>query len=384
MMRVVQGIARERRGLALVLTLLLIVLLTVIVTEFSYEMQVDASLVGQQASASEAYFAARSAIALSMSILAADLVAGESEAQQTTSTAPGGMYDGLDEPWAANDVVVEFNESMVAVHMTDEYGKINLNALLYEDARGTEREFIPLVDALRYLFDARSQEWSPVDAILDWLDTDDVARPYGFESDYYESLDPPIVCKNGPMESTEELMLIPGVVESVYFGEPDEEKAQDEGEVEQAPLAELLTVHGHPEGRININTAQRAVLEAVFAADPQGGGAGMADQVMQRLEDVGPYLSRDELRAEGILPSARRPAQEGEEEEPQQAQVPAMEMFDVRSSVFRILGDSDAGGTSVRVEAYVWRDTPSEGEEGGLTASGSAQMFRVIDWRIGS
>ena len=109
----------------------------------------------------------------------------------------------------------------------------------------------------------------------------------------------------------------------------------------------------------------------------------MADQVMQRLEDTGPYLSREELRAEGILP-AIRPRQQGADEQPQQPQAPPMEMFDVRSSVFRIFGDSDAGGTSVRVEAYVWRDTPSEAEEGGLTASGSAQMFRIIDWRISS
>ena len=106
----------------------------------------------------------------------------------------------------------------------------------------------------------------------------------------------------------------------------------------------------------------------------------MAEQVMQRLEDVGPYLSREDLRNEGILP-ALRPVQTPEGEQPEQS-LPVAELFDVRSSVFRILGDSNAGGTTVRVEAYVWRDTPAEGDEGGLTASGSAQMFRVIDWRV--
>jgi type II secretory pathway component PulK len=375
-----------REGVALVLTLLLIVLLTVLVTEFAYEIQVDASRIGQQSSTTEAYFAARSAIALSMSVLAADLVAGESEAQQgAAAEGSGGMYDGLDEPWAADDVVVEFNESMVAVHMTDEYGKINLNALLYEDEGGVEREFTPLVDALRYLFDTRSREWSPVDAILDWLDADDFARPYGFENDHYQSLDPPIVCKNGPMDSLEELLLIPGVIEAVYFGEPDDEAAQEEGEVEQAPLAEVLTVHGHPEGRVNINTATGAVLEAMFAADPRQGGAGMADQVMQRLEETGPYVSREELRNEGILPALPPPPTgDAPAEDAGEQPLPAADLFDVRSSVFRILGDSTAGEVPVRVEAYVWRDTPTEGDEGGLSASGSAQLFRVIDWRVSS
>ncbi len=373
--------ACRREGLALVLTLLLIVLLTVLITEFAYEMQVGASQIGQQSSTAQAYFAARSAIALSMSVLAADLVAGEGEAQQGAAAGSGGMYDGLDEPWAADDVVVEFNENMVAIHMSDEYGKLNLNALLYEDAGGQEREFTPLVDALRYLFDARSQEWSPVDAILDWLDADDVARPYGFENDYYQSLDPPLNCKNGPMDSIEELLMIPGVIETVYFGEPDENAAQEEGEVESAPLSELLTVHGHPEGRVNVNTAPREVLEAMFAADPQG-GPGMADQVLQRLEDTGPYLSREELRNEGILPALQPPGAPTDGQQP--PPLPTTDLFDVRSSVFRILGDCSTGDGGVRVEAYVWRDTPSEADGGGLAASGAAQMFRVIDWRVTS
>jgi len=54
----------------------------------------------------------------------------------------------------------------------------------------------------------------------------------------------------------------------------------------------------------------------------------------------------------------------------------------VRSAVFKIVGDSSVGDVSVRVEAYIWRDTPSESEDGGLTASGAAQMFRIIDWRV--
>ncbi len=372
-----KGCAR-REGLALLLTLMFVVLLTVLVTEFAYEMQVDASLIGQQTSGAEGHLAARSAVALSMSILAADLMAGETEAGQgQIGAVAGGMYDGLDEPWAASDAVVEFNETMVAIHIVDEYGKINLNALIYEDQSGQEREFTPLVDAVRYLFDARSPEWNPTDAILDWLDSDDIVRPNGFENDYYESLETPIVCKNGPMDSIEELLLIPGVVEPLYFGDPDEEEAAASAEeTPPVPLAEMLTVHGHPEGRVNVNTAPGEVLEALFAANPNPGGAGSAEQVLQRIQDTGPYLSREELRNEGILPALPQPGQE----RPQEG--PVAELFDVRSSVFKIIGDSSVGDVTVRIEGYIWRDTPSEGEDGGLTASGSAQMFRVIDWRV--
>jgi general secretion pathway protein K len=368
----IRRVRSDREGLALVLTLLFIVLLTVLVSEFAYEMQVDASLIERETSTAEAGLAARSSIALSMSVLAADLMIGEDEARQGANGA-GGMYDGLDEPWATSEPVVEFNGKMVAIHIVDEYGKINLNALLYEDASGQEREFTPLVEALRYLFDARSAEWSPVDAVLDWLDSDDAARPGGFENDYYQSLETPVSCKNGPMDSIEELMLIPGFTEDLFFGRDDEDLKD---EVPQISVAESLTVHGHPEGRVNINTAPREVLDALFAAAPQQGGAGMAEQVLQRLDEIGPYVSRAELRNEGIVPAA--PAAGG------QADPAGADLFDVRSSVFHILGDAGAGDAPVRVEAYVWRDTPREGDDGSLTASGAAQMFRVIDWRAAS
>jgi hypothetical protein len=189
------------------------------------------------------------------------------------------------------------------------------------------------------------------------------------------------------MDSIEELLLIPGVTESLFFGEPADEAGDDEELAESiAPLAELLTVHGHPEGRVNVNTATREVLEALLAADPRGGNPGMADQILQRISEAGPYLNRAELRSEGILtppppPGDQRP---GQDQDGGPEQVTGPELFDVRSSVFRILGDSSAGDSSVRVEAYVWRDTPNEDEEGGLTASGAAQMFRVIDWRVTS
>ena len=92
----------ERDGVALILALVFVVLLAVIVTEFTYEMQVDAVLISQESTETEAILAGRSAIALSMSVLAADLIIGEEEAsaQQT------GVYDSLDEPWASGTPVV--------------------------------------------------------------------------------------------------------------------------------------------------------------------------------------------------------------------------------------------------------------------------------------
>lgn len=366
----------ERDGVALVLALVFVVLLAVIVTEFTYGMQVDATLINQKSTETEAILAGRSAIALSMSVLAADLIIGEEEARGQ----PGvGVYDSLDEPWASGTPVVDYNDVMVAIQIVDEYSKINLNALIYEDSSGQEVEFEPLVEAVRYIFEQRSDDADPTDAILDWLDSDDEPRPDGFERDYYEKLDPPIAIKNGPMDSIEELLLIPGVSQEMYFAEYEEEL--------DPPLlafADVFTVHGHPEGRVNVNTASVDVLEAMFAgASVTMGTSGSAEAILQRREEVGPFMSREELRSDGLLPPLPDPNQEGQQPQ-QEVPPPGPELFDVKSSVFLIQGEAKLGEVSAGVRAYVWRDTPQEDAVGQLNASGAAQMFRVIDWRLQS
>ncbi len=356
-----RNVRRDDAGVALVIALLFVVLLTVIVVEFAYEMQVDATLIERHTSTTEAYMAAKSSIALSMSMLAADLMLGEEEAEFESTD----VYDSLDEPWAESAPLLNLNEAMVSVQIDDEYGKINLNALVYEAGSG-EKEFGLLVDALMVLFEMREVEELPIDVILDWLDADDETRPEGAENDYYQGLEVPFECKNGPMDSIEELLLLPGITLEVFFGD-------DEADFEQLPLNELLTVHGHPEGRVNVNTAPFEVLVAMLTADGRDPAPSQkADEILQRLDEFGPYRSIGELRSEGILqelPPPRPQDKDGDDKK----RLPPPDLFEVASEVFRIQGDGQSGDTQVRVEAYVWRDTHG---------SGAAQMFRIIDWRI--
>src|SRR5690606_37078893 len=52
----------------------------------------------------------------------------------------------------------------------------------------------------------------------DWLDADDEPRPLGAEIDYYSGLSPAYACKNGPLETVEELLLVRGVTPRLLFG----------------------------------------------------------------------------------------------------------------------------------------------------------------------
>lgn len=58
-----------------------------------------------------------------------------------------------------------------------------------------------------------------VDAMLDWIDSDDTPRPFGAESDVYQGMSPPYKAKNGPIETIDELLKIKGMTPALLYGE---------------------------------------------------------------------------------------------------------------------------------------------------------------------
>ncbi len=109
-------------------------------------------------------------------------------------------------------------------------------------------------------------------SILDWIDEDDIPNPDGAE-EYYASLSAGYACKNGPLESLEELAFVKGITAEIYFGTQQAEPLEDlndlaleqdrtaEEEEGSVGLSELLTIYG--DGKINLNTALPCVLKAL-------------------------------------------------------------------------------------------------------------------------
>jgi type II secretory pathway component PulK len=94
--------------------------------------------------------------------------------------------------------------------VTDESGKINLNAMMQLDSSGQT--------LYNMLMQLPNMTDDVANSILDWLDPDDTPRENGAESDYYSSLNPPYQAKNGPLDSLEELLLVKGVTPQLLFG----------------------------------------------------------------------------------------------------------------------------------------------------------------------
>jgi len=56
-------------------------------------------------------------------------------------------------------------------------------------------------------------------AILDWRDPDNTPTPGGAEAEYYASLQPPYLPRNGPLQTTREMLMISGVTRELFLGE---------------------------------------------------------------------------------------------------------------------------------------------------------------------
>jgi general secretion pathway protein K len=100
-------------------------------------------------------------------------------------------------------------------------------------------------DALGRLFARLDLDPLLVDAVLDWIDADDVARPHGAERRWYGAETPPRVPANRPLRSVGELLLVRGIDPPTF-----------------ARLRPFVTVAG--EDGVNPNTAPPDVLLATW------------------------------------------------------------------------------------------------------------------------
>jgi hypothetical protein len=99
--------------------------------------------------------------------------------------------------------------------LSDESGKLNVNLLVLWQ----QENFLDEEQSRAILLPLPGMTYEIADAILDWLDEDEVPRKYGAESAYYEKLDPPRRSKNGRLDSLDELLLVRGVTPELLYGE---------------------------------------------------------------------------------------------------------------------------------------------------------------------
>ena len=239
----------DERGIALLLTLLVLTLLVALILEFDAEARREYRDAAAFRDNFKATVLARAAVQAARGTLQLDLLK-DKQANQ--------FFDALTDIWALPIMNYAIGDGLLNAQIEDERGKLNLNDLA---AAGDPIAKKAKVQRVKRLFELLQINPELVDAIVDWVDQDETPEPAGAESLYYQTLHPPYRAANAPLQTLLELRLIKGMTPEVI-----------------QKLSKLVTVYP-PEGesKVNLNTADPLVLQALDPRITQG----MAADIVQ-------------------------------------------------------------------------------------------------------
>ena len=287
---------RQRRGVALILVLAALTVLTVMLTEIQDESSAEFGSALAARDSIVAEYAAKSAINLSRLLIAAEptirrsltlvfaLVGGPRQIPvwQYADRILGAFNDqdgaegfaslaGVDPKLGKN---LGFKGAGFTLDIVDEDSKINFNVAARGDAFSQTRlasQILALIGSPQFspMFEGRDADDQYTDrrtvcqAIIDWVDPDQdqalcdptsqTAQQTGSEDSFYQLLKKPYQRKNAAFDSLEELHRVRGVSDDFWstFIDPDPDN----------PDKRIVTVWG--QGAVNVNTANPQTLLAL-------------------------------------------------------------------------------------------------------------------------
>ncbi|WP_372806436.1 general secretion pathway protein GspK [Pontiella sp.] len=285
MKKPISGIRKRKEGTALLVALFVLMILTVIIGSFAFEVKLESMLVSYKRKKFRAEMMARSGLEYGRALLDAHKQAKELEIEDMDEDKDGFMkaalyiQRGLPAP-----STIEFPDGgkfTVTVEPADTGRNINLL---------TRDQWLDIFE----MANVPSSDWDAmIDCLEDWIDENDFHGLNGAESDdpFYEEAGYPV--KNGPLDSVEELLLVKNWSPAILYGRP----ATDGEEDEIIGIADKLTVWG--DGKVNLNAATADILlsyseyedwelESVFEARKgEDGEADTLDDGIKSLGEVG-------------------------------------------------------------------------------------------------
>ncbi|ADW16836.1 type II secretory pathway component PulK-like protein [Desulfobulbus propionicus DSM 2032] len=233
-------IVANQSGMALVLTLLIVSFLVAMTVQLM--ITVDRQLT---ASSSQ-----REQVRLDAMVLGGlNLARAALLADQQDNT-----FDSPHDAWAAFDpdrLKSLTDDMQLVITVSDLSGRLQVNVLADTTNEAYRAVWLRFLLSGRFAVKERDEAEALLDAIGDWIDEDDDERPKGAESAYYQGLATPLACRNGPISTPEELLLVKGMTPVILYGD-----AEHEG------LLPYVTVLGG-DGKINLNAAPLPVLQAL-------------------------------------------------------------------------------------------------------------------------
>jgi general secretion pathway protein K len=332
-------------GMALVMVMCAIVVLSILAAAFALSMKVETRLAQNAGYEEQFLWMGVSGVQRAAWILAQENCPYTSLNQKWAN----GLGDPCDTNGPLADVSLDnypVGEGTVSISIIDLERWVNINTAN-----------TPTLQQALTLMERDPNDIAVVsDSILDWINPGDAPRVAGAKSDYYQGLTPPYFAKEAPIDDLSELQLIKGVTPEIYSGHaPDQQPdvfhhklglgaAPGQNFGNGLGLTNFFTPFSN--GRININTADRNVLQMI-----PGVNAAMADAIINQRADT-PFQNVGQLTAFTGL-------------NPQQIGLPC----DVRSSTYEVLVTAQLGdykrvyvailartaGTDFQIVRFYWQ-----------------------------
>ena len=286
---------KSKEGAALLVALWVLIILSLIVGSFAFEIQLEAMLVSHKRKKFRAEMMALSGLEYARAILDKQSEAKELEIEEMDDE-DGFMQAALFiKRGLSTTSTIELGEGSFSVTLESAEAGRNVNLL-------TREEWLEILE----MANVPSTDWDTmIDCLNDWIDEGDLHKLNGAESDdpFYQDRGYPV--KNGPLDSVEELLLIKGWGPDILHGKEEDE----EGDAIFG-IAKLLTVWG--DGKVNLNTAGADVLlsyaeyedwelESVLEARKgEDGESGTLDDGIKDLGEIGADPNKFKLQSDFV------------------------------------------------------------------------------------
>ena len=322
--------ARDRSGIALIMILLAIALVTSVVVQFSYDAHIDYSLAANEADEVRAYYLARSGVNLYKLILTADQkIASSNELKQLMQASGAGGFElwkmvpmidtamlrSVSDPEVPDEVKEQLQERFggiafdtlgkeggfldfdgnIHAEIEDEERKINLNNIADDRMDSpldspigralfgmtVDEKFDPLFDGYNAIDERKLSREEVIGNLIDWVDPNQQSiSTGGSEDNEYSGYEDRYTAKNAKFDTLAEVAMVRGVDDDFL-----------------ANFGKRITVWSN--GKVNINTADAEMIAALILA--YGEQALTADQAIEtakkliEFRDIQPFSKPDEF-----------------------------------------------------------------------------------------
>ena len=236
----------SKSGSALIVALWTLIILSLLVSAFAFDMRIEAGITSYYRKRLKAQYLARAGVEYVKVILSKNSVKDETLAEDEAEL---NNFRKTLEVGGEVNVSRTLGTGSMEIHMKPETSKWDINKI--DDVKWKE--------ILEFSGVSTEKADELIDCFRDYTDENDLHRVNGAESDdpFYEQRG--YQCKNGPVDSVEELLRIKGFTPAIVYGGP----AEEEDEEALKGIADVLTVWGNGD-KIDAMSATEKALNGIL------------------------------------------------------------------------------------------------------------------------